>query len=90
MSLLDQLYKSDDFDNLTIQHKAILNARRSLVTTKALKEGTILNEEHLTFKRPALGISPKDIDLVIGKKLLVDLEEDEQLQWKMIKVNRVE
>ncbi len=84
MNLLDQLHKSDDFDNLTSQHKAILNARRSLVTTKALKAGTILNQEHLTFKRPGSEISPKDIDLVIGKKLLVDIKEDELLQWEMI------
>ena len=82
MNLLDQLFKSDDFDNLKSQHKAILNARRSLVTTKTLKAGTLLKKEHLTFKRPAFGISPKDIDLVIGKKLLVDIEEDEQIIWK--------
>ena len=44
----------------------------------------ILNQEHLTFKRPGSEISPKDIDLVIGKKLLVDIKEDELLQWEMI------
>ena len=82
MNLLDQLFKSDDFDNLKSQQKAILNARRSLVTSKSLKAGTIINQEHLTFKRPAYGISPKDFELVIGKKLLVDLEEDEQIMWK--------
>ena len=90
MSLLDQLYKSDDFDNLTNQHKAILNARRSLVTTKALKAGTLLKKEHLTFKRPAFGISPKYIDDVIGKPLLIDLKEDELLQWEMINLSKYE
>ena len=90
MSLLDKLYKSDDFDNLTSQHEAILNARRSLVTTIALKAGTIINEKHLTFKRPANGISPKDFEQVIGKKLLVNLEEDEHLQWEMINVKSSE
>ena len=82
MNLLDQLLKSDDFDNLKSQQKAILNARRSLVTSKSLKAGTIIIQEHLTFKRPAHGISPKDFEQVIGKKLLVDLEEDEQIMWK--------
>ncbi len=90
MALLDQLYKSDDFDNLTNQHKAILNARRSLVTTKALKAGTLLKKEHLTFKRPAFGISPKYIDDVIGKPLLIDLKEDELLQWEMINLSKYE
>ena len=82
MNLLDQLLKSDDFDNLKSQQKAILNASRSLVTSKSLKAGTIIIQEHLTFKRPAHGISPKDFEQVIGKKLLVDLEEDEQIMWK--------
>ena len=87
ISLLDQLYKSDDFDNLTSQHRAILNARRSLVTTKALNAGTIINKKHLTFKRPGYGISPKEFELVIGKKLLVNLNEDELIMWKHFKKN---
>ena len=53
-----------------------------MVTSKSLKAGTIIIQEHLTFKRPAHGISPKDFEQVIGKKLLVDLEEDEQIMWK--------
>ena len=59
------------------------NARRSLVSSKALKKGEIITEKDLTWKRPAAGISPGDINLLIGKALLVDIAEDTVLQWNM-------
>lgn len=60
------------------------NARRSLVTSKSLKMNEIITADHLTWKRPAHGISPKDINRVIGKKALGDIEEDSILQWNML------
>ena len=35
------------------------NARRSLVASKDIKKGDIIKRDDLTFKRPAMGISPK-------------------------------
>ena len=35
-------------------------------------------------KRPGTGISPKYTDIVIGKNLKKDLEEDTVLTWEMI------
>ena len=84
IKVIDILNSSNDFDELNDQKKAIQNARRSLVFTNNLEAGTLLRQEHLTFKRPATGISPKHIDKVLGKKLLIDIKEDEQLQWEMI------
>lgn len=60
------------------------NARRSLVTSKSLKMNEVITADHLTWKRPAHGISPKDIDRVVGRKALVDIEEDSILQWNML------
>lgn len=90
IAVIDCMYASKDFDELESQQKAIQNARRSLVSTKNLKAGTLLKREDLTFKRPAFGISPKHIDEVIGKPLLIDLNEDEQLQWDMINPSKNE
>ena len=64
-------------ENLARKH-----ARRSLVTKMDISEGTIINREHLTWKRPAHGISPRNIDEVLGKKTKKFLAEDEVLQWK--------
>ncbi len=56
-------------------------ARRSIVLINSLKQGSIIQEKDITFKRPGHGISPLFWDEVIGKKMLIDLEEDHILQW---------
>jgi N-acetylneuraminate synthase len=58
------------------------NARRSIVAGKDIKEGEILSEDNLTYKRPAYGISPLHWDTVIGRKALKEINEDSQLQWR--------
>lgn len=60
------------------------NARRSLVLTKDVQKGEIITPDHLTWKRPAYGISPREIRKVIGKKASGDLIEDSILQWNML------
>lgn len=60
------------------------NARRSLVAARPIAEGAIIQGEDLTWKRPASGISPKDIKAVIGKKAVKAIEEDEVMKWNMI------
>jgi len=60
-------------------------ARKSIHITRNLPAGTILSEEHLIMKRPeAGGISPMEMNNVIGKKLLKDKKTDEQLKWSEI------
>lgn len=58
--------------------------RRSVVTTKNLKTGHILSVDDLTSKRPGTGIPPNLLDQLIGRKLIVDLEEDMLLKWDHI------
>lgn len=60
------------------------NARRSLIATGLIPAGKIITFDDLTFKRPAHGISPKFIDLVIGKKAIKEISEDDVLQWNML------
>jgi sialic acid synthase SpsE len=38
----------------------------------------------LTFKRPGDGISPDDIDKLLGKKTVKNIKEDEQIEWEII------
>ena len=63
---------------------AIQNARRSLVSAKSITKGETITRQHLTFKRPAHGISPKFIDEVIGKKAYSDIDEDVVMKWGLI------
>ena len=60
------------------------NARRSLVTVRSMKAGTILTKPDITTKRPGKGISPLYYDSVIGKKLLKDIDEDEIIYWEYL------
>ena len=59
------------------------NARRSLVAACDIPEGTKICREHLTWKRPAHGISPKYIGDVVGKKIKENINADDILYWEM-------
>ena len=61
-----------------------LNARRSLVINQNIKKNTTITLNHLTWKRPASGICPSEIDKVVGKKTRIDLHEDDLLKWEML------
>jgi N-acetylneuraminate synthase len=63
------------------EDSARVNARRSLVTSRALKAGEWLAPENLTWKRPAHGISPRHYDEVTGMRARRDLPEDTVLAW---------
>jgi N-acetylneuraminate synthase len=59
-------------------------ARRSLVLTRDLKAGEIIQKDDIMPKRPGTGISPIYTDIVIGRKVTKDLEEDTILTWDMV------
>ena len=54
------------------------------MATMDIPADTIITREHLTWKRPANGISPKHIEEVLGKQAVGAITEDEVLQWKML------
>ena len=83
---LDEIYKllgQEEKLSLDCEREARVNARRSLVAIHNLDAGTIIDERHLTWKRPATGISPSAICEVIGRTTLRNIEEDEILTWDM-------
>jgi len=55
--------------------------RKSIHSNKKINAGTVLTAEHLIMKRPGTGISPMDIDRVIGKVLVKTIEADTLLTW---------
>jgi sialic acid synthase SpsE len=58
--------------------------RRSLILTRDLPAGTTLERDMLTTKRPGFGIAPKHLEIVLGRPLRIDVEEDDILVWEMI------
>ena len=57
------------------------NARRSLVASRAIAAGSVVVADDLTWKRPATGISPREIDRVIGRSARVEIAQDTVLSW---------
>ncbi len=74
-----------DFDKRVLEVEAISrkNARRSLVAATDIPAETVITKKHLTWKRPAFGISPKHIKDLIGKTTKSAIEKDTILQWNM-------
>lgn len=61
-----------------------LIARKSIHINRKLNKDHILVLDDLIMRRPGDGISPMEIDCVLGKKILIDLEEDTKLSWEQI------
>lgn len=60
------------------------NVRRSIVATRNLSKGHIITLEDIEFKRPSTGISPEFYEVIIGRELKRDIQEDEPIKWSDI------
>jgi len=56
----------------------------SLVAKKCIKRGDKIKEEMLTEKRPSTGISPMEIDEIIGMTVIKDIKIDEILKYEYL------
>lgn len=68
------------------ENKARLNARRSIVASKDISKGTYITMSELCFKRPGYGISPFELDKVLGLKVIKDVKEDTLLSWDLFEL----
>ena len=59
-------------------------ARRSIVLTRDMKVGEIIRESDIMAKRPGTGIPPRYSEIVIGRKVTKNLQEDTILTWEMV------
>jgi sialic acid synthase SpsE len=65
-------------------HEMYRLARRSIVATRDIPEGTVIEREMLTTKRPGFGVAPKYIDVLVGRRARVDIEFDDVVTWDMV------
>ncbi len=63
----------------------IIIARKSIHVVKDLKAGHVISASDLIMRRPGDGISPMEIDNVIGKTLIKEIKEDTKLFWEQFK-----
>ena len=62
----------------------LLLVRRSLVANGTLRQGDRLTRAMIEIKRPAGGIVPADLEKVIGRELVCNVEDDEPITWKCL------
>ena len=58
--------------------------RRSIYISKDIKSGEVLTGDNVRIVRPGLGLSPKNLDLILGKKVKMDLQIGTPLSWDHI------
>ncbi len=59
---------------------------KSIVARQDLASGTLLTEEHLSFKKPGFGMPASEAPRVIGRRLKRDLQADELILEKDLEV----
>jgi sialic acid synthase SpsE len=59
-------------------------ARRSVTSATAIPRGTTITRAMLTYKRPGTGISPRHLELVVGRVAREDIPEDTTMTWDMV------
>ena len=67
----------NEYLNLNLQ-------RKSIYAKKDIKKEQIITENMLTIKGPAGGLLPKYLDIIIGRKALVNIYEDYPITWEDI------
>lgn len=58
--------------------------RRSLYIVKDMKSGDVLTRDNLRAIRPGLGMPPKYIDIVLGRRIMWDARRGTPLTWEIV------
>ncbi|MFC2004453.1 N-acetylneuraminate synthase family protein [Chloroflexota bacterium] len=60
------------------------DTQKSIIARESIKRGERITPDKVIIKRPAHGIAPKYLDIVVGRKATVDIEEDEIITWDKV------
>lgn len=85
IDFIQKIQGKSEIKYLDSEKKARENARRSIVTCVDIPQGVTITREMLTFKRPGIGITPAEIEKVIGRETKKMLERDAILLWEDIR-----
>ena len=61
-----------------------LRAAQRHLAGRASRKGTAITRAMLTYKRPGTGISPRYLDLVVGRVARADIPDDTTITWEMV------
>ena len=60
-------------------------ARKSIVAAEDILPDDVITIQKLHIKRPGTGISPAELEKVIGKRARVKIKADTLINWKQLK-----
>lgn len=55
--------------------------RKSIVADKNIAAGQLIERNMVIIKRPGVGLQPKELDKVIGKKAKISIKKDSLIEW---------
>jgi N-acetylneuraminate synthase len=72
-----------DKDRLAVEKLADIKRifQKSIVSSRALETGTILNQTHFDFKKPGDGIAPECLKDILGRRLRHNVNFDHKFSW---------
>jgi len=85
ISFIKKINGQYDKNPLPCEAESRKQARRSIVAKQDMAIGEEIREDMLTFKRPGTGISPSDLEKVIGKKVKIAIKEDDLIDYSHLK-----
>lgn len=69
---------------LPCEEKPLYKMSKKMVMTTNLPKGHLLTKEHITFRCSGNGLPPYEVDKFIGKKLAIDVSEEDTLHYEML------
>lgn len=76
------LYAPHKLSNAEIKYRRL--AKKSIVANRDIEKGEKIIEEMIAFKRSKPGISPLEVDKVIGRTAKVNIKKNENIKWRML------
>ena len=83
--LFEVVLGNGEMGTTEIEERAKMGGRKSIVAKRDIKTNEVLTKNMLTFKRPGNGISPDQMEKLLGKEVVKEIREDFQIEWKDIK-----
>ena len=81
-----QIMGSPELKCLESEVKTRQSVRRSAVSNCEIRKGQILTDDLIIYKRPASGLSPYEVERIIGKMALVDIPADTVLKEEQFSI----
>ena len=89
-SLISQIHEIDQMkgDGIKIPQfseiKNRLTIRKSITAKRDLQQGEKIQEDDISIKRPADGIEPKYLTMILGKTINTNIKKDSPIFWSSI------